>query len=208
MNLTFFQESTNLHEQNQHASHTCTPLSSGTQVQPLKIIFVRMKTFIITLLYVVAIISCTKSPTNSDNISEAQLKEAQSAARDFLDVLARNDSTALIAAFSSNSEGIYAMGGEYQKIVDMIPTASVMFSGISKQTFENVSDHFLFLSPTVFIYDYKCLNKMYEKSGVVTTIDPVCCSYTFQKEKDGWKIIHAHETWMNVKVDSSMVKNK
>jgi hypothetical protein len=47
---------------------------------------------------------------------------------------------------------------------------------------------------------------MYEKSGVVTTIDPVCGSYTFQKEQGGWKIIHAHETWMNVKVDSSMVK--
>jgi hypothetical protein len=46
---------------------------------------------------------------------------------------------------------------------------------------------------------------MYEKSGVVTTIDPVCGSYTFQKEKEGWKIIHVHETWMNMKVDSSMV---
>ena len=47
---------------------------------------------------------------------------------------------------------------------------------------------------------------MYEKSGVVTTIDPVCCSYTFQKDQEGWKIVHMHETWMNVTVDSSMGK--
>jgi len=139
-------------------------------------------------------------------VSKAQIKEAQTTAQNFLDDLAKNDSAAILATFSINPEGIYAVGGEIQKIGDMIPVARNMLSGISKQTFENVSDHYLFLSPAIFIYDYKCLNKMYEKSGVVTTIDPVCCSYTFHKEEGGWKIVHAHETWMNVKVDSSMVK--
>jgi len=165
-----------------------------------------MKKLIITLLCVIAITSCTNSPKNREFVSEAQIIEAQTVAQNFLDMLAKNDSAAILATFSRNSEGIYAMGGEFQKMVDMMPAASVMLSSISKQTFENVSDHYLFLSPTIFIYDYKSLNKMYEKSGVVTTIDPVCCSYTFQKEQGGWKIIHAHETWMNVKVDSSMVK--
>ena len=98
------------------------------------------------------------------------------------------------------------MSGEFQKIVDMMPAAHKMIRGFSKQTFENITDHYLFLGPNVFIYDYKCLNKMYEKSGVVTTIDPVCSSYTFHKVEGGWKIVHEHETWMNVKVDSSMVK--
>jgi hypothetical protein len=162
-----------------------------------------MKTFVISWLCVIAITACTNTPKNSENISEAQIKEAQTVVQNFLDNLAKNDSTAILATFSSNPEGIYAMGGEIQKIADMIPVARNMLGGISKQTFENVTDHYLFLSPTIFIYDYKSLNKMYEKSGVVTTIDPVCGSYTFQKEQGGWKIIHAHETWMNVKVDSS-----
>lgn len=165
-----------------------------------------MKTFVISLLCAIAITACTNTTKNRENISEAQIKEAQTVAQNLLDNLAKNDSTAILAAFSGNPEAIYTMGGEIQKIADMIPVARNMLSGISKQTFENVSDHYLFLSPTLFIYDYKSLNKMYEKSGVVTTIDPVCCSYTFQKEQGGWKIIHAHETWMNVKVDSSMVK--
>lgn len=165
-----------------------------------------MKTSIFSLLCVIAIIACTNSPKVSENISEAQMKEAQTIAQNFLDALARNDSTAIFDAFSSNPEGIYAMNGEFQKIVDMMPAAHQMISGISRQTFENVSDHYLFLTSTIFIYDYKGLNKMYEKSGVVTTIDPICGSYTFHKEEGGWKIVHAHETWMNVKVDSSMVK--
>ena len=165
-----------------------------------------MKTFIITFLCVIVFIACTNSPKNSEITSEAQIKEAQTVAQNFLDILAKNDSTAILAAFTSNSEGIYAMGGEIQKIADMIPVARKMLNGISKQTFENISDHYLFLSSTIFVYDYKSLNKMYEKSGVVTTIDPVCGSYTFQKEQGGWKIIHAHETWMNVTVDSSLVK--
>lgn len=165
-----------------------------------------MKTSIFSFLCVIAIIACTNSPKVSENISEAQMKEAQNVAQNFLDALARNDSTAIFATFSGNPEGIYSMNGEFQKNVDMMPAAHQMFRGVSKQTFENVSDHYLFLSPTIFIYDYKSLNKMYEKSGVVTTIDPVCGSYTFIKEKGGWKIVHAHETWMNVNVDSSMVK--
>jgi hypothetical protein len=165
-----------------------------------------MKTSIFSLLCVIAIIACTNSPKVSENISEAQMKEAQTIAQNFLDALARNDSTVIFATFSSNPEGVYAMNGEFQKIVDMMPAAHQMISGISKQTFENVSDHYLFLTSTIFIYDYKSLNKMYEKSGVVTTIDPICGSYTFHKEEGGWKIVHAHETWMNVKVDSSMVK--
>jgi hypothetical protein len=165
-----------------------------------------MKTSNFSLLCVIAIVSCTNSPKFGENISEAQMKEAQTVAQNFLDALARNDSTTIFATFSSNPEGIYAMNGEFQKIVDMMPVAHQMIRDISKQTFENVSDHYLFLSSTVFIYDYKSLNKMYEKSGVVTTINPVCGSYTFHKEEGGWKIVHAHETWMNVKVDSSMVK--
>ena len=165
-----------------------------------------MKTSIFSLLCIIAIMACTNSPKVSENIGEAQVKEAQTVTQNFLDALARNDSTAIFAAFSSNPEGIYAMNGEFQKIVDMMPIAHQMIRGISKQTFENITEHHLFLGPTVFIYDYKCLNKMYERSGVVTTIDPICGSYTFQKEEEGWKIVHAHETWMNVKVDSSMVK--
>lgn len=165
-----------------------------------------MKTSIITFLCVVAMISCTNSPKNSEDISEAQIKEAKTVAQNLLDILAKNDSTAILASFSSNPEGIYSVGGEINKMTDMIPIAHKMLRGISKQTFENITDHYLFLNSTIFIYDYKCLNKMYEKSGVVTTIDPVCGSYTFQKEQEGWKIIHMHETLMNVKVDSSMVK--
>lgn len=165
-----------------------------------------MKPFIITLLCVFAFIACTNSQKNSENISEAQIKETQTVAQNFLDILAKNDTTAILATFSRNPEGIYSMGGEIIKMADMIPISRNMLSGISKQTFENVTDHYLFLNSTIFIYDYKCLNKVYEKSGVVTTIDPVCGSYTFQKEQEGWKIIHMHETWMNVKVDSSMVK--
>jgi len=163
-----------------------------------------MKTSILTLLCVIAIIACTNSQKNSENISEAQTKEAQTVAQNFLDILAKNDTTAIFATFSS--EAIYSMGGEIKKMTDLIQIARNVNSGISKQTFENITDHYLFLNSTVFIYDYKCLNKMYEKSGVVTTIDPVCGSYTFQKEQEGWKIVHVHETWMNVKVDSSMVK--
>ncbi len=165
-----------------------------------------MKPFIITLLCVFAFIACTNSQKNSENISEAQIKEAQTVAQNFLDILAKNDSTAILATFSSNPEAIYSMGGEIIKMADMIPISRNVLSGISKQTFENVTDHYLLLNSTIFVYDYKCLNKVYEKSGLVTTIDPVCCSYTFQKEQEGWKIIHMHETWMNVKVDSSMVK--
>jgi hypothetical protein len=165
-----------------------------------------MKATIITLLCVFAFTACTNSSKNTENVSEAQIKEAHTVAQNFLDLLAKNDSTAILATFSSNPEGIYSMGGEINKMADMIPIARKMLSGISKQTFENVTDSYLFLNSTIFIYDYKCLNKMYEKSGVVTTIDPICGSYTFQKEQDGWKIIHMHETWMNVKVDSSMVK--
>jgi len=165
-----------------------------------------MKLFIITLLCVIAIIACTNSQKNSENISEAQIKEAQTVAQNFLDILAKNDTAAIYATFSSNPEAIYSMGGEITKMADMIPISRNILSGISKQTFENVTDHYLFLNSTNFIYDYKCLNKVYEKSGVVTTIDPVCSSYTFQKEQEGWEIIHMHETWMNVKVDSSMVK--
>jgi hypothetical protein len=165
-----------------------------------------MKPFIITLLCVFAFIACTNSQKTSENISEDQIKEAQTVAQNFLDILAKNDSTAILATFSSNPEGTYSMGGDIIKMSDMIPISRNIFSGISKQTFENVTDHYLFLNSTIFIYDYKCLNKVYEKSGVVTTIDPVCCSYTFQKEQEGWKIVHMHETWMNVKVDSSMVK--
>lgn len=164
-----------------------------------------MKTSIFSLLCVIAIASCTNSPKVSENISEPQMKEAKNIAQNFLDALARNDSTAILATFSSNPESIFAINGEFQKIVDMMPAARKMISGISKQTFENTTDHYFFLNSTVFIYDYKCLNKMYEKSGVVTTINPYCGSYTFQKEEGGWKIVHAHETWMNVKVDSSMV---
>jgi hypothetical protein len=166
-----------------------------------------MKTSIFSLLCVIAIMACTNSPKVSENIGEAQMKEAQTVAQNFMDALARNDSTAIFATFSSNPEGIYAMNGEFQKIVDMMPAAHQMISGILKQTFENITEHYLFLGPTAFIYDYKCFNKMYEKSGVVTTIDPICGSYTFLKEEGKWKIVHAHETWMNVKVDSSMVKN-
>jgi len=165
-----------------------------------------MKTFIITLLCVIAFIACTNSQKNSENISETQIKEAQSVAQNFLDILAKSDTTALFATFSSNPEATYSMGGEIIKMADLIQNARNTNSGLSKQTFENVTDHYLFLSSTIFIYDYKCLNKMYEKSGVVTTIDPVCGSYTFQKEQEGWKIVHVHETWVNVKVDSSMVK--
>jgi len=165
-----------------------------------------MKTTILSLLCALAVAACTNSPEVSEKITETQMKEAKTTAQNFLDALARNDSAAIFATFSDNPEGIYAMNGEFQKIVDMMPAAHQMIGSISKQTFENVSDHFLFLSPVVFVYDYKSLNKMYEKSGVITTIDPVCGSYTFRKEEGGWKIVHAHETWMNVKVDSSMVK--
>ncbi len=163
-----------------------------------------MKTSIITLFCVFAIIACTNSQKNSENISEAQTKEAQTVAQNFLDNLAKNDTTAIFATFSSKA--IYSMGGEFKKMADLIQIARSANSGILKQTFENVTDHYLFLNSNIFIYDYKCLNKMYEKSGVVTTIDPVCCSYTFQKDQEGWKIVHMHETWMNVTVDSSMVK--
>jgi hypothetical protein len=165
-----------------------------------------MKTLIFTLLCVIAITACTNSPKDNENISEAQKKEAQTVAQNFLDILAKNDSTAIFATFSSNPEGIYAVSGDFQKIVDMMPVVHQMLSGISKQTFENLTDHYLFFNSTTFIYDYRCLNKVYEKSGVVTTIDPVCCSYTFQKEQGVWKVVHMHETWMNMKVDSSMVK--
>lgn len=165
-----------------------------------------MKTSIFSFFCVIANIACPNSPKVSENISEAQMKEAHNVAQNFLDALARNDSTAIFATFSGNPEGIYSVNGEFQKNVDMMPAAQQMFSGVLKQTFENVSDHYLFLSPTIFVYDYKSLNKMYEKTGVVTTIDPVCGSYTFNKEEGGWKLVHAHETWMNVTVDSSMVK--
>jgi hypothetical protein len=165
-----------------------------------------MKTSIITLLCVIAITACTNTPKNSENIGEAQLKEAQTVAQNFLDNLAKNDTTAIMATFSGNPEFTAVMDGGIYKRADMIPIARTMLGGISKQTFENITDKCLILSPTVFIYDYKCLNRMYEKSGVVTTIDPICGSYTFQKEQEGWKIIHMHETWMNMKVDSSMVK--
>jgi hypothetical protein len=165
-----------------------------------------MKTFIITLLCVIAITACTNSPKDNEIISEAQKKEAQTAAQNFLDAVTRNDTTAIFATFSSNPEFIFAGGGDFQKIAKKLPAARNFLSGVSKQTFENVTDHYLFLSPTIFIYDYKSLNKIYEKSGVVTTVDPVCGSYTFQKEPGGWKIIHAHESWNIMTVDSSMVK--
>jgi hypothetical protein len=165
-----------------------------------------MKTIIITLLCSIALTACTNSPKSGDNISEAQLKEAQTVAKNFLDLLAKNDSAALMSSFSSKPEFTSVVNGGIYKMADIMQIAPDMISGISRQTFENVTDNYLFLSPTIFIYDYKCLNTMYEKSGVVTTIDPICGSYTFQKEEEGWKIIHMHETWMNVKVDSSSVK--
>jgi hypothetical protein len=164
-----------------------------------------MKTSIITLLCFIAITSCTNSPKDNEIISEAQKKEAQTVAQNFLDILAINDSASILAAFSGNPEVIYSMGGEFIKMNDFIPESRKALSNRLKQTFENLTDHYFFINSTTFIYDYRCLNKVYEKSGVVTIIDPVCCSYTFQKEKEGWKVVHMHETWMNVKVDSSMV---
>ena len=113
-----------------------------------------MKSSIFSLLCIIAIMACTNSPKVSENIGEAQVKEAQTVTQNFLDALARNDSTAIFATFSSNPEGIYAVGGQFQKIVDMMPVAHQMIRGISTQTFENVSDHYLILSPEVFIYDF------------------------------------------------------
>jgi hypothetical protein len=129
-----------------------------------------MKTFIITLICVIAFIACTNSPKDNEVISEAQKKEAQTVAQNFLDNLAKNDTTAILAAFSNNPEFIYSMGGEFYKMDDFIPMACNSTNDRSKQTFENLTDHYFFLNPTTFIYDYRCLNKVYEKSGVVTTI--------------------------------------
>lgn len=50
------------------------------------------------------------------------------------------------------------------------------------------------------------LNKKFEKIGVVTT-NPILSTSTFHKEADGWKILHMHETWLNMTVDSSFVKS-
>jgi len=85
-----------------------------------------MKTSIFSVFCVIAIVSRTNSPKVSENISEAQMKEARTVAQNFLEALARNDSTTIFAIFSGNPEGIYAMNGEFQKIVDMMPAAHQM----------------------------------------------------------------------------------
>lgn len=79
-------------------------------------------------------------------------------------------------------------------------TAKQMIPAIEKQTFEDMKERFLILSPETFVYCYTSLNKMFGKNGVVTTINPIISTYTFHKEADGWKIPHMHETWLNMTV--------
>jgi hypothetical protein len=165
-----------------------------------------MKTTVISLLCAIIVASCTNSLKHNETASEAQIKEAHTAAQNFLDNLAKNDTAAIMASFSRSPEFTMVEAGGIYKWAEMRPIAQQMLGSISKQTFENITDNYLFLNSSVFIYDYKCINKMYEQSGVVTTIDPLVASYTFQKEPDGWKIIHLHETWLNTTTDSSMVK--
>lgn len=165
-----------------------------------------MKTHFMILSICFMLLSCNTSPLNQNFDKEALLKEAKTVAHDFLDNLAKNDTSAIISLPSENPDFRFIIYGDIYNRQDFLTMARKMLPNIEKQTFENTKETFSLLSPQIFIYSYKSLNKMIEKTGVITTIDPIVGSYTFQKEQGKWKLIHMQENYINMKVDSSMVK--
>ncbi len=162
-----------------------------------------MKNLSYALLCTAILISCGQKKNFDPQTLE---KEAQTVAHNFIDNLSKNDTSAIMATFSKRNDFTVIMNNTMSGREEFHATASQMIPSIEKQTFENMKEKFVILSPETFVYCYTSLNKMFEKNGVVTTINPILSTYTFHKEADGWKILHMHETWLNMAVDSSMVK--
>lgn len=166
-----------------------------------------MKKLFFAILCGAGLLSCNQMQTGTKTDNEAVLKEAKTATASFIESLSKNDGAAIKAALSQSSDFSVIMNENMFNRDEFLAMADEMMPNIEKQTFENMKEKYVILDQQSFIYIYTCLNKMTDKAGVVTTIDPISSSYTFQKEAEGWKIIHMHETWSNMKIDSSMVKN-
>jgi hypothetical protein len=165
-----------------------------------------MKTLFIILCFAVAFISCTNSSRNSITDKTALLIEDKKVVQSFMEQLSKIDTSFILNFISANPDFTALIDSSMVGRDDFKTIVRQILPGFTRQTFENISERYVIIGPDLFIYNYKSLNKMYDKSGVITTINPICGSYTFQKEQDGWKIINMHETWNNMKVDSSMVK--
>ncbi len=165
-----------------------------------------MKTSIIIFYMLVFVNACTKPKTLTKAEEEAILKEAQQVSAEMLNKLETNDTAALFTIFSQKPGSTFILGDQVYNQDEFKQMARGFLGNLDKQKLEKSSQSFTVLDNNTFILNWKGLNKAYQKSGVVIIWDPIVLSYIFQKDEVGWKIIYGHEGWVNMKVDSSMVK--
>lgn len=164
-----------------------------------------MKTSIVIFFILAIATSCTKPKTLTKAEEETIVNEAKNVTAEMLNKLETNDTTAFFNFISKRPGATLIIGDQVYNQTEFLQAARNFLGNLEKQTLQTTNQSFMVLDPNTFIFNWKGLNKAYDKSGSVIIWDPIVFSYIFQKEENGWKVIYGQEGWVNMKVDTSLV---
>lgn len=158
-----------------------------------------MKLFakVIFVVFLVVLGGCRQQQTFTDTEKEVIGKEVKAQFNQMVSAINQKDAAAWSQYYSENDFLSTIVGTDYYDTrstwVDLI---TKHFSSRERQNLEPVSVHVSALTPELALLTSEEKSEMQLKDGSDIKAKHVF-TILFKKEKDGWKIIHSHESWVN-----------
>lgn len=152
----------------------------------------KLKLLVIIMLLLASCNTANKPMT--DEQKAAVKEEATVVVQQAIDALKTSNTEQWFNSMENSPDATFISFGDLYTYDQMKEMAAQYLPQIKKQTFVTKYEKYIIVDPDCFVYIWQGDNGMYMTSGDSTILKDYVLSYTFRKNKDGWKLVAGHES--------------